>query len=216
MIRLSVRLQAIYDWLDGQVIADIGCDHGYIPLRFVQETQKKAYACDVAEKPLERAARLFEQEGVSIDCLLMDGIETLPDDVDQLVIAGMGGALMCQILKKELARAQQCESMILSPHKDAPLLRTFLTENGFEIVRERVVFEAGHYYPILYVVSGQQRLETREIYLGCHVLQDETYVAFLDSQLKKWRALEKKVPEKDFSRGRQMIRLLKEQIELQK
>ena len=94
MIRRSLRLDAIYAWVDGNVVADIGCDHGYIPLWCVQDKGIKAYACDVASKPLERARALFKQEEADIPCLLMDGIEGLPGDVDQIVIAGMGGQLI--------------------------------------------------------------------------------------------------------------------------
>ena len=90
MIRRSLRLDAIYAWVDGNVVADIGCDHGYIPLWCVQDKGIKAYACDVASKPLERARALFKQEEADIPCLLMDGIEGLPGDVDQIVIAGNG------------------------------------------------------------------------------------------------------------------------------
>ena len=126
MIRRSLRLDAIYAWVDGNVVADIGCDHGYIPLWCVQDKGIKAYACDVASKPLERARALFKQEEADIPCLLMDGIEGLPGDVDQIVIAGMGGQLIEHILERSKARAMRLDSMILSPHKDVHLLRSYL------------------------------------------------------------------------------------------
>lgn len=208
MIKLSNRLQALFDWCDGEVIADIGCDHGYIPLKLVQEKKKKVYACDVAESPLERAKKLFEKEEANIDCLLMNGIIDLPNDVDQILIAGMGGQLMISILEEGKEKWGGINSMILSPHKDAPALRQYLIDHHFRIEKERTIKEGSHFYPILYVVHGEQERSASKDYYGYHMIEDEEYEQFLDHEYKKWKALESNVPPAEFKEGKKRLMLL--------
>ncbi|WP_305085296.1 class I SAM-dependent methyltransferase [uncultured Dubosiella sp.] len=212
MIRRSLRLDAIYAWVDGNVVADIGCDHGYIPLWCVQDKGIKAYACDVASKPLERARALFKQEEADIPCLLMDGIEGLPGDVDQIVIAGMGGQLIEHILERSKARAMRLDSMILSPHKDVHLLRSYLRKAGWRIEKERFVQEGNHFYPILYVRKGNEPGDEASDYYGYHVVEDATYEAYLVAEQKKWRMLEQRVPADAFEEGRKRLAALEKRM----
>jgi len=210
MIKLSNRLQALFEWCDGEVIADIGCDHGYISLKLAQEKGKKVYACDVAQGPLQRARTLFEKEEADICCLLMNGIVNLPDDVDQILIAGMGGQLMISILEDGKEKASHLQSMILSPHKDAPDLRKYLIDHHFRIVKERTIKEGNHFYPILYVMHGKQERSVLKDYYGYHMIEDEEYKQFVDHEYKKWKALELSVPASQFKEGEKRVKLLEQ------
>ena len=101
-MELSSRLKTIASFVsEGMCVADIGTDHGYIPIYLTSEGMTdKAYAMDVNRGPLERAGENIRKEGLDgrIECILSDGMEKLPIDADSVVIAGMGGDLMEQIL----------------------------------------------------------------------------------------------------------------------
>lgn len=208
MIRLSRRLQAIYDWIDGEVIADVGCDHGYIAFMVYEQKGKKVYACDVAEKPLKRAQTFFKAQNALIDGLLMDGIQGLPADVDQVVIAGMGGQLICSILEQGKEDLKMVESLILSPHKNAKELREYLVRSGFAIIKERVVKEGNHFYPILYVKKGPSTLTLSEALYGKNVVTDSDYLEFLQKQIDKWTNLKERIPASLFEEGQKQLNIL--------
>lgn len=102
-IRLSVRMSALADMVTpGSRLADVGCDHGYIPIYLCRTGRiPSAIAMDIHEGPLERARQHIEECGLSdrIQTRLSDGLEKLGgDEADTVLIAGMGGCLMCRIL----------------------------------------------------------------------------------------------------------------------
>lgn len=195
MIECSKRLQAIIDWIDASVIADVGCDHAYVAVDAVLEKKaKKAYACDIAKGPLQRAKHTIESYQVEnqVSCILMDGIENLPEDVEQIVIAGMGSSTIISILEEGV---KDHISLLLSPHKDAHLLREYLSNNGFEIIKEKIIQEDLHFYPILKVKKGFQNLTQDDIYYGYNVEDSKEYHDFIQYECQKWSNILKKIPD---------------------
>ena len=96
IMELSNRLRMIASFVtEGYVVGDIGTDHGYIPIYLTSNGNcPRAYAMDVNKEPLSRAKTHIEEEnaGEVVSCILSDGLHELPqDDVDSIVIAGMGG-----------------------------------------------------------------------------------------------------------------------------
>ena len=118
-MELSSRLKTIASFVsEGMCVADIGTDHGYIPIYLTSEGMTdKAYAMDVNRGPLERAGENIRKEGLAgrIECILSDGMEKLPIDADSVVIAGMGGDLMEQILMGGEDRLFRLSELVLSP-----------------------------------------------------------------------------------------------------
>ena len=121
-MELSSRLKTIASFVsEGMCVADIGTDHGYIPIYLTSEGMTdKAYAMDVNRGPLERAGENIRKEGLDgrIECILSDGMEKLPIDADSVVIAGMGGDLMEQIL---MGRGQAFSALRAGPLTTVPL-----------------------------------------------------------------------------------------------
>ena len=209
MIECSKRLHAIIDWIDADVIADVGCDHAYVAVDSILEHKAlKAYACDIARGPLQRAQHTIDSYHVEeqVSCILMDGIENLPDDVQQIVIAGMGSSTIISILEEGV---KEDVSLLLSPHKDAHLLRQYLTTHGFEIVKEKIIQEEAHFYPILKVKKGIQMLSQEDVYYGFHVEDSKEYRAFLQYEWLKWSNILKKIPEHKQEEVLKRIQILK-------
>ncbi len=138
---------------ENKCTADIGTDHGFVPLSLVAEgTAARAIASDVRKGPLERAEAHIREAGFEerIECRLGDGLSVLaPGEAEVIVIAGMGGMLMARILKEAPETARSARHLFLSPHRDAYELRKYLWEQGFQIEEETMVREDGKYYPVI-------------------------------------------------------------------
>lgn len=158
-VQISRRLKTVAG-LVGQnmVLADVGCDHGYIPIYLMQKRQiPKAIAMDVNEGPLLRAKEHIREWGLDayIETRLSDGVKALePGEVQSVVIAGMGGPLMEKIIRDGKVVFDKAEELILQPQSEIEEFRRFLAEEGFSIVAEDMVEEDGKYYPMMKAVHG--------------------------------------------------------------
>ena len=159
-IRLSRRLETIVSFVPhGCVAVDVGCDHAHVPIRLLQDgIVSFAIGIDVAKGPLSIAATNLELAGLTERCrlILSDGLKEFnPDDITGsglpgcLIIAGMGGILMRQILEDEPEKAEAFETFVLSPHSEVWAVREYLMDTGYEIRQEALIEEDGKYYPVI-------------------------------------------------------------------
>lgn len=153
-MKLSRRLETIASFVKpGNRLADVGTDHGYIPIFLVQEgVIPKALAMDVRRGPLDRAEEHIREAGLSgqIETRLSDGLLRLsPGEADTVVIAGMGGELEIHILEEGKHVWDSVSQWVLSPQSDLARVRRYLLENGFSIRREAMVKEDGKFYTVL-------------------------------------------------------------------
>ena len=155
-MKLSQRLLAAASLVTpGSRPADIGTDHGYLPIFLVQKgLAPSALAADINTGPLLRAEEHIRREGLEdkIELRLMDGISGLTpeDEIDTIVIAGMGGALTVRILEGgDPAVIARCRELVLAPQSEIGDVREYLSSAGFVITAEEFVFEDGKYYPMM-------------------------------------------------------------------
>lgn len=157
MQRISKRLYAVADYVtEGKRVVDVGTDHAYIPIFLLQEGKcKRALAADIGKGPLERARENIAENGLSdrIETVLSDGLKKIDADFECLILAGMGGKLIREILSDDPEKTASFEELVLEPQSDLEALRLYLRENGFWIDRENMVLEDGKYYPILHVIQ---------------------------------------------------------------
>ncbi len=154
MLQLSKRLLAVAGLAgSARVLADVGTDHGYIPVFLAQSGRiQKAIAMDVNEGPLNRAREHIRQYGLQerIETRRCDGLSALvPGEADTIVIAGMGGALMMRILSQGEAPARAAERLVLQPQSEIYAFRRFLMERGYKITAEEMVREEEKYYAVM-------------------------------------------------------------------
>lgn len=154
------RLLALRDVLAGaRSVADIGCDHAYLPILLVQEGKAEhIIAADVREGPLRRAQANIARFGLldRIETRLGNGLAPVaPGEAEAIAIAGMGGTVICQILQEGEAVARAAELLALQPMSAASDLRRFLYQNSYQILRERLVQEDARIYTIILAQSGR-------------------------------------------------------------
>ena len=160
-IKLSERLLTIAEHVEkDEVAADIGTDHGYIPIWLMTNFKcKNVILSDVNEGPLKKAVenikKYFPEN--SFDLRLGNGMEILnPGEADTVIIAGMGGLLIKQILSKEPKKTALLKKMILQPRNNSAELRRFLKNlSNFTITDEQVVKEIDKFCEIITVKNNK-------------------------------------------------------------
>jgi tRNA (adenine22-N1)-methyltransferase len=170
-IKLSRRMQAVADMVAagccvdvgdsvsscGCTVADIGCDHAFVSIYLKSKgIAGKVIAMDVRKGPLDIARSNIASYGLSeyIDVRLSDGFAALaPGEADIAVIAGMGGLLMVDILKRGSVHTECGIELVLQPQSEPDKLRLYLDEIGYDIVDEVFLMEDGKYYTVIRAVK---------------------------------------------------------------
>ena len=161
-IKLSDRLMMSVNMVTkGYSVADIGCDHAHTCIYLVKKgIAPNCVAMDVRKGPLSHAdanIRLYGLEGC-ITTRLSDGLDSLAEgETDAVIITGIGGTLMVQILEKGLNKAAAAKELILQPQSDIGMVRRFLRENGFTVVSEAMVKETGKFYNSMKAVPCKEK-----------------------------------------------------------
>lgn len=159
-MKLSQRLMTIAGKINkGETLADIGTDHGYLPL-FLYESGicPKVIMADVSKGSLAKAEQSCKElfPGKKFDLRLGDGLDVLePGEVDSVVIAGMGGILMSEILDWDLEKSYSINKFVLQPRNNVGALRKWLFRNGFNIIDEELVEEGKFICEIITVEPGE-------------------------------------------------------------
>ncbi len=141
------------------MLADVGTDHGYIPIYLLQQKKiRKAIAMDVAEGPLLRAKEHIAQLGLGgyIETRISDGVLSLGmGEADSILIAGMGGGLILKILWEGKPVIESGKELILQPQSEIGRVREYLYRHGYKITGENMVREDGKYYQMFSCVPKE-------------------------------------------------------------
>ncbi|WEV44451.1 class I SAM-dependent methyltransferase [Lactobacillus sp. ESL0684] len=188
---MNLRLNTLAEMVDRSArIADIGTDHAYLPIKLVLEDKVDyAIASDIAQGPLKNAQDNITQAGLQtkITTRLGSGLSTitLQDRIDTVVIAGMGGKLITQILTDAWRNHYQFPTLILEPNIGEPGLREWLVQHSYQIVAEEILAEAGHTYELIKAkkVMQEVKLTPRQLLFGPLILQAKNEVFY-----QKWRS----------------------------
>ncbi|MBR4016092.1 MAG: SAM-dependent methyltransferase [Anaerotignum sp.] len=201
-MELSKRLEQVVNLVNHETVADIGTDHGYVPIAlFLRGKIKKAFACDVRKGPLEKAKaniRLYGAEEV-IETRLGSGLLPLrPFEAETAVMAGMGGMLIVHILQDSPEVAASLKELVLSPQRDFGEVRKYLHAIGFSIAEEHMLKEEGKVYTLMRCVRGTEKYGREIDYLyGKQLLEkkDPLLREFLEIEEGKYSRLANRLRE---------------------
>ena len=196
-MQLSKRMKAVADLAGmGECLADVGTDHGYIPIYLLEEGRfQRGIAMDVHEGPLLRARENIQSHGLSdrISCRLGDGLERLgKGEADTVVIAGMGGSLIIRILTEGEEVLKEVSRLVLQPQSEIAKVRDFLQEQGYQIEKEHMVLDEGKYYQAMRVGHGRmEKLLPEEAKYGSFLLKenDSCLKEYLNREEQKFREI---------------------------
>lgn len=187
MVKLSRRLSAIAARVpQGSVLADIGTDHALLPVYLVQHhVIARAVAGELNEGPYEAARQQVLSAGLAqqIDVRRGNGLSVIgPGEVDTVTIAGMGGALITDILSAGLDRLAGVETLILQPNVAEDAVRRWLFEHEYVLLDEAILSEDGVTYEILYAkharyasVSNEEIYRPRLLSNGLHITTEDCF-----------------------------------------
>ncbi|SDY67985.1 class I SAM-dependent methyltransferase [Thermoactinomyces sp. DSM 45892] len=160
-VHLSERLAKIASWiLPDCRVADIGGDHGWLLLSVAQKgLLGQGIIGEVNKGPFENAAGRIQAYGLGqqIDVRLGDGLSVLRDgEVDQIVIAGMGGALITSILDAGKSKLESVKRLVLQPNIGGHRVRQWLVANRWKLIHEEIVYDAEIYYEMIVAERGAE------------------------------------------------------------
>lgn len=222
-MQLSNRMLAIAGMVSpGYSVADVGCDHGYLPIWLVsQKISPRAIAMDIGDGPLERARDNITQQGLLeyIETRKSDGTAALlPGECESLIIAGMGGPLMERILMARWEVTRSFKEIILEPQSDVGHMRMFLADHGYCITHENMIYEDGKFYPVMRVVEGEMMpLSDVEMLYGPLLLQEKNQVLlqFLMREKRlKTQLLDKLQLAKSSEKAKHRIQVLRQELDV--
>ena len=204
---ISKRLELVASFVpQGAVLLDVGSDHAYLPIEVVEKGKiERAIAGEVVEGPYQSAVKNVESHGLKekIQVRLANGLAAFEeeDQVTVITIAGMGGRLIATILEEGLDKLSNIQRLILQPNNREDDLRIWLQDNGFQIVAESILEEAGKFYEILVVEAGQMELSASDVRFG-PFLSKEVSPVFVQKWQREAAKLEvalSQIPEKNLA-----------------
>lgn len=219
-MRLSKRLYAVASFVrKGSLTADIGTDHGYIPIYLAEKgICDRIIAMDIRKGPLMRARENIRERGLGekIEVRLSDGFAALkPKEADTAIIAGMGGELIIHILENGRHLWKSLNEMVLSPQSEPGKVREYLDRQGFFIDREEMVLDEGKFYPIMLVKKGQMNYENQAQYLyGKRLIEEKSPVLaiFLEKERERINKILQKLEGENSSKSDQARQDLEKQL----
>lgn len=205
-MKLTDRLLKIASLVTkGKKVADIGTDHGYIPVYLLNKGDiDYAILADVNKGPLENAKKEVRHNGLmdKVDLRLGSGIEVLEkNEVDEIIIAGMGGILISELLEAKKEVVHSLDKLILQPMQAQNELRKYLLNNGYEILDEVLVKEDFRLYEIIIAkyTSKNTQVEDEIFYeVGKKLIEnkDPLLNEFIDKKIFMYNSIIKKIEDK--------------------
>lgn len=191
-LQLQPRLACIASLVPrGSVLADVGTDHGYVPVYLLRTGAiTRAIASDIGREPLEHARRTAEEYGVDgIDFRLCAGLAGIaPEECDTIVIAGMGGETMMEILAAAPWTRSGAHTILLQPQTKIEELRLWLCEHGYAVTRETLVEDKGKLYIVMTVTAGEAFTpDAVQLFGGLALGHDALCGTYLTQQIARLR-----------------------------
>lgn len=200
---LSNRLATVASYVPkGSRLADIGTDHAYLPVNLLKRGLiAGGVAGEVVRGPFENAAHEIQREGLTdrLTARLANGLKAIEpaDQIDTVVIAGMGGTLITQILAQDFDRLAGVNRLILQPNVGEMVVRRFLMTHGFQLVTEEILAEDGHTYEVLVADRAEQPViyNDEDLRFGPYLLREHStiFIAKWQRELARTEAVLKQV-----------------------
>lgn len=212
MIKLSKRLASIASNIDKEdKVVDIGCDHGYLSIYLKAVNGNKiVIATDINENALNMAKKNINKSSILIETRLGNGLDVIKhNEVDTIIISGMGGNTILNILKKN--KLKYIKKIVIQSNTDIPLIRKYINKLGYTIKNEQLIIDKNIYYIIITFTKGKHKYTKKELYFG-PILLKENNDLFNEKkaiELNKLEEILKKIPSKKIITKYKLKKLIK-------
>lgn len=197
-MKISNRLKVIASFIkDNSNVIDVGADHGLLEIYLIE--QKKVNSLFAVENKVGPYSILKNNlKDYNVTLSLSDGISEMPEYVDTVVIAGMGGILISDILKAHKEKLTNVKQIVVDAHRDNRLVRETITNLGYYIEKEQIVFENNKYYFVISFLKGHKDYSEDELEWGYQTNKDPLFKDYKEHELNtlsinlvKYRSSEK-------------------------
>ncbi len=169
-MKINTRLKKIGDLVEANSSClDIGCDHALLDIYLVKQNKNiRAVASDIAEGPLEQAKNNIKREKLEneIEVRLGDGLSTYTEDINTVIMSGIGGRNIIGICKNNIKNFKKVETYILSPNNYQEEVKRFFCKNGYFILNEEFVKDKHFIYQIIILKKGKKKYSKKEYFFG--------------------------------------------------
>lgn len=211
-VKLNHRLETVASCVEENTnVIDIGCDHALLDIYLIQNNRcNYIIASDNKIGPVNQATANVKKYNIDkIKIKLGNGVEPIEDNIDTIIISGMGGLNIVGILKYHTKLYKQVDTLILSPNSDAEILRKEVSNLGFHITNEKLVKENNIVYQVIVFKRGKKRYTRSELLFGPILINNksELFMEYIKNNKQAKETLLKILPKKYY---RKRFRLKKD------
>lgn len=194
------RIELLAEYTKGfNKLGDIACDHTKISITAVANGYvKESIASDIAQGPIANAKSTVILSGLQdkITCVKANGLDALDDNVDVVIIAGLGGTIISGILTNGIEKLTKVKRLILQANVGQVHCRTFAVNNGYKIVDEVIFEDMGVVYEIIVCEKGEQVLTEMELEFGPVLLKQQSplFIEKIKKELEYYNDVIKSIP----------------------
>lgn len=220
-MKINNRLKKIGDLVkENTCCLDIGCDHAMLDIYLTKDKKNiKAIASDIAEGPLNQAKENIQREHLEkeIETRLGNGLETYSEEIDTVIISGMGGRAMIEILERSKNILPKLKNIILSPNNYQQDVKEYLCKKNFYIEQEEFAEDNHFIYQIIVFSPGEKKYTKKEYYFGPIFLQSkgELFQKYYKREKERLEILYNILPKNYIFlryRTKKKIKMIKEEI----
>ncbi len=192
MIKLSKRLLAIANLIDdNSKVADIGCDHGLVSIYLAMNKQNiSIIASDINQNALDNAIKNINKYHLEdkIKVCLSNGLDNINDEIDTIIISGMGGHTIIDILTNNQEKLNTVNNIIIQSNNDIEYVRRKIVKLGYCISKEELILDKNIYYTVILFTKGKKKYTNKEYYFGPILLKENSKI-FIEKNNKEYTKL---------------------------
>ena len=192
MIKLSKRLLSIANLVDdNSKVVDIGCDHGLVSIYLAMNKQNiSIIASDINQNALDNAIKNINKYHLEdkIKVCLSNGLENINDEIDTIIISGMGGHTIIDILTNNQEKLNTVNNIIIQSNNDIEYVRRKIVKLGYYIKKEELILDKNIYYTVILFTKGKKKYTNKEYYFGPILLKENSKI-FIERKNKEYTKL---------------------------
>ena len=192
MIKLSKRLLSIANLVsDNSKVVDIGCDHGLVSIYLAMNKQNiSIIASDINQNALDNAIKNINKYHLEdkIKVCLSNGLDNINDEIDTIIISGMGGHTIVDILTNNQEKLNTVNNIIIQSNNDIEYVRRKIVKLGYYISKEKLILDKNIYYTVILFTKGKKKYTNKEYYFGPILLKENSKI-FIEKNNKEYTKL---------------------------
>lgn len=192
MIKLSKRLLSIANLVDdNSKVVDIGCDHGLVSIYLAMNKQNiSIIASDINQNALDNAIKNINKYHLEdkIKVCLSNGLDNINDEIDTIIISGMGGHTIVDILTNNQEKLNTVNNIIIQSNNDIEYVRRKIVKLGYCISKEELILDKNIYYTVILFTKGKKKYTNKEYYFGPILLKENSKI-FIERKNKEYTKL---------------------------